>query len=148
MAYYRQSAASPKLNATHGSSSGANYGRNEYPRSHPAMGPALIPPGMETPTRWTPFGTFAPQPYFGGWDALGGRLMHVTQADSYNAINPWPANGVDDYPNAAPLAILRMAPTTSVHRGFQNPTGPSPTMLFHAPPIFGLQTVPIPAVGT
>lgn len=148
MAYYRQSALCPKLNAEHGSSSGANYGRNEYPRSAPIYGPAMLPPGMENPTRWTPYGTFVSHPYFGGWDGLHGRLMHVAQADSYDAsTQPFPANSVDDQPNAQ-FNLLRLEPTTSAHPGMSLYSyAPTPTMLYHAPPVFGLQTVPIYAVG-
>lgn len=150
MSYYRQSAECPKFGTgqSHAASSGAAYGRDMYPLSRAVYGPEKLQPNMETPTRWTPFGLFVPTPYFGGHDGLHGRLMHVPQADMYDSSpNPWPANGVDDQPNAQ-FNLLRLEPTTSAHPGYSLPSyAPSPAMVFQAPPIFGIQTVPIPAVG-
>jgi len=150
MADYRQSEACPKFGTAQGggASSGAGYGNNSYPLSRANYGPEKIQPDMGAPTRWTPYGTFVSYPYEGGWDALGGRLMHVPQADMYDASpNPFPANGVDDQPNAA-FNLLRLEPTTSAHPGWTLPSlAPSPAMIFQAPPIFGLQTVPINAMG-
>jgi hypothetical protein len=150
MASYRQSAFCPKFGTDQGqgASSGAAYARDNYPHSYAFYGPQAQPPNMETKTGWNPYGGIIPrEPYFGGYDGLGGRLMHVPQADLYNtAPNPWPANGVDDQPNAR-FDIMHMPPSTSAHPGWSIPTGPSPAMIFHAPPIFGVQTVPIPAFG-
>lgn len=150
MAFYRQSAACPKFGTAQGGamSSGAAYGRDEYPHSWAVYGPQRQPQNMETMTDWSPYGQFNPHAYFGGWDTLGGRLMHVPQADTYFVgANPWPANGVDDQPNAR-FDIMQVPVSTSAHPGFSLPsTAPSPTMIFHAPPIFGVQTVPIPAFG-
>lgn len=153
MALYRQSDACPKFGTAQGggASSGAGYGRNVpqgYPLSYTVYQPQLLPPNTETQTRWTPYGTFVSHPYFGGWDALGGRLMHVPQADFYNSDpNPFPSSGVDDQPNAR-YDILRLEPTTSAHPGGPTlPSGPSPSMVFQAPPAWGLQTIPIPALG-
>lgn len=152
MAYYRQSAECPKFGTAQGlgSSSGAGYGRNldGYPLSYTVFAPQMLQPNMETPTRWTPYGGFVPQPYFGGHDGLNGRLMHVPQADFYNSEPcPFPANGVDDQPNAR-FDVLRLPPTTSAHPGFSLPSSvPSPPMVFHAPPVWGMQAVPIPALG-
>ena len=150
MAFYRQSEACPKFGTSqgHGASSGAAYGASNYPRSRAVYGPARITPNMETPTDWSPWGTFVPHPYSGQHDGLRGALMRVSQADTYDASpNPWPANGVDDQPNAR-FDVLRLLPSTSAHPGWSLPSlAPSPAMVFQAPPIFGLQTVPIPAVG-
>lgn len=122
------------------------------PRSLPVAGPAALDPSSETGTQWTPYGVWATRPYFGGWDELSRRghgVMHVAQARLYDASpNPWPANGVDDQPGAWYRAgLMRLRPHTSAHRGYMTPTGPGPSMLFRTPPIFGIQQVPIPAVG-
>lgn len=150
MADYRQSAACPKFGTSQGggASSGAAYGRDHYPLSRAIYGPEKFQPDMGAPTRWTPYGMFVSTPYYGGWDELHGAVMNVPQADLYDASpNPWPANGVDDQPNAA-FNLLRLEPTTSAHPGWSLPSiAPSPAMIFQAPPIFGLQTVPIPAMG-
>lgn len=122
-------------------------GYNHYPLSVPEYGPAELEPNMETPTRWTPFGTFVPRPYFGGHDGLDGRLMHVPQADLYDsARGPWPRSGVDDQPNAA-FHLIRLQPHTSAHPGLSLASTYGPTMVFHTPPVWGTQTTPIWAVG-
>lgn len=151
MADYRQSAHCPKFGTAQGggASSGAAYGNNNYPLSVAEYGPEKLQPDMGAPAGWNPYaGLVESTPYRGGWDGLHGRLMHVPQADMYNASpNPWPANGVDDQPNVFP-GILRLSPSTSAHPGFSLPSlAPSPAMIFQPPPIFGLQTVPIPAMG-
>lgn len=150
MAFYRQSEACPKFGTAQGggSSSGTGFGADHYPNSRAVYGPQAQPYNMTTQTGWNPYeGVTVPAPYLGGWDGLGGQLMHVPQADTYFVgDNPWPVNGVDDQPNAA-FNLLRLEPTTSAHPGFSNPTGASPSMIFAAPPIFGLQTDPIPAYG-
>jgi hypothetical protein len=150
VSYYRQSEACPKFGVAqgHGASSGAAYGRDHYALSYQVYAPEGLQPDMGSATRWTPYGTFVSKPYEGGWDGLEGRLMHVPQADLYNTSqNPWPANGVDDQPNAA-MNILRLAPTTSAHPGYSLPSlQPNATMIFQPPPIFGLQSIPIPAFG-
>lgn len=151
MAFYRQSEACPKFGTAQGggSSSGAGWGRDNYPRSYAVDAPAKLLTNMETMTGWDPYnGLEAPTPYRGGWDELGGRLMHVPQAGTYytGPPNPWPANGVDDQPNAY-FNLVRLEPTTSAHPGYMNPTGPGPSMIFAAPPIFGIQTNPVPAFG-
>lgn len=153
MAFYKQSGNCPKFGTAQGlgASSGAGWGRNVpqgYPISRAVYGPQKLQPNMETQTRWTPYGTFTPRPYYGGWDGLDGRLMHVPQADMYDVSrNPWPANGVDDQPNAR-FDILRLQPTTSAHPGLSIPSVQGgPSMVFQPPPVWGLQTVPIPALG-
>ena len=127
--------------------------QNNLPRSRAVYGPALRQPAMENPSRWTPYGTFQPEPYlFEGHDGLRGALMSVEQADLYDASpNPFPNNGVFDHPGAAIAAVdglLRLQPTTSAHPGHALPSGnASPTMVFHAPPANALQTMPIFALG-
>ena len=125
--------------------------------AYPVYGPEEWPPGMGAPARWTPFGNEQPA-YTGGaaaaavgYDGLAGRMMRVPQADFYNSEpNPWPANGVFDQPGAwhAIIPHIRLEPTTSAHPGASisgSPAGPS--MLFHAPPVFSMQTKPILALG-
>ncbi len=155
MAFYRQTlGTAPKFGAdasadgtVASSSQGANYGSNNYPRSRAVYGPAALEPNMETPTQWSPYGGYVPTPYVGGWDGLRGRLMHVSQADTYDVSpNPFPANGVNDQPNAMVIPF-DAGHESSIHPGLANPTGPGPSMRFVAPPIFGLQTIPIQAVG-
>ncbi len=128
------------------------YGEcNNYPRSIPVYAPAAIVPDTETATQWTPYFFAAAEPYHGGYDPLsqaGHGLMQVPQADLYDASpNPWPNNGQFDKPNAFWAGLMRLAATTSAHPGFSQPTYPGPNMLFHAPPVFSVQTTPIPAVG-
>lgn len=128
---------------------------NDVPRSIPVYEPARLIPDSEAMTQWSAYGQFNPRPYFGGWDELSqddprASLMAVPQADFYDASpNPWPNNGQFDRPNSIGLMgiLLRLRPHTSAHPGFAMPTGGGPTMLFHAPPVFSLQTKPVPAVG-
>lgn len=101
-------------------------------------------------SQWSPWGLFQPHPYYGGHDPLsqaGDGIMSVPQADMYDVSpNPWPNNGQFDHPNFYP-GILRLPRESSAHRGFAQPTHPGPVMLFHPPPIFSVQTTPVPAVG-
>lgn len=139
---------------------------NRNPDSRPNWTPLSVPTyepmildgdaDWEVGTNWTPYtGHVHPEIFWFGWDPLslnrGHGLMHVAQADLYDASpNPWPNNGQFDHPNSlalSPAAIPRIPRESSAHHGFMQPTGGGPTMLFHAPPIFGLQTKPIPAVG-
>lgn len=122
-------------------------GRNWFPQSVPVYGPAELTPSSETPTVWSPYGTFVPRPYFGGHDGLDGALMHVPQADTYNsAVGPWPRNGVNDQPNAA-FHLIRLTPHTSAHPGLTLASSVDPTSVYHTPPVWGMQTTPIWAVG-
>jgi hypothetical protein len=130
-------------------------------RSAPIYAPAERSPNQGAPSRYTPFGLYQPEyaslgspggraPYAARWDGLGGELMDVPQADLYDSSrNPWPGNGVYDQPSAliGLLGLLRLQPTTSAHPGATLPPDYSPTTLFHAPPVFSLQTKPILAVG-
>jgi hypothetical protein len=116
--------------------------------------PAALLEDTETATQWSPHFFAAAAPYFGGHDELSERgrgIMHVAQAGTYDASpNPWPNNGQYDRPNglfAIFQGLMQKPPESSAHRGFSMPTGPGPSMLFHAPPIFSLQQQPIPAVG-
>jgi hypothetical protein len=130
--------------------------------AYPVYLPSEREPNLGASPRWTPFGEQQPHydgagPGAGGralmagrWDGLGGRLMDVPQSDFYNAQpNPWPGSGVYDVPNGAIAAsgIMRLEPTTSAHPGLTVPPDYSPTTLFHAPPVFSMQTKPILAVG-
>ena len=126
-------------------------------RSVTIFAPGERQPDMGAPDGWTPFGIRTPL-YDGGravaarrWDGLQGRLMDVPQADLLNSEpNPFPASGVADDPMMyqAIMRVIRLAPTTSAHPGASLTSGEaSPAMIFKAPPIFGLQTKPIYAVG-
>lgn len=120
------------------------FGRN-YPLSRSSYGAAEIMPGTETPTQWSPYGEFIPHPYL---KDMPGSLMAVAQAEMYDASpNPWPNNGQWDRPGGFFADLIRLKPHTSAHPGKSMPVGPGPTMYFHAPPVFSLQTKPIPAVG-
>lgn len=134
----------------------ALWPRNPYPihprpLSRAVYGPAALPGNAgNAPTEWDEHkGVVQSRPYFYGHDELHGRLMAVSQADLYNSDpNPWPANGVNDQPNAA-FHLIRLTPHTSAHPGasLAGVAGSGPTMVFHTPPVFGLQTTPIWAVG-
>ena len=124
----------------------------DWPRSRNVVNqPAAILENSEQGNNWTPHGLHRPAPYIGGHDGLEGRMMHVSHADLYDSSpNPWPNNGQYDRPNSIGLlgALLRLAPHTSAHPGFTMGTKRGdPTSLFNAPPAFGTQTVPIPALG-
>lgn len=129
-------------------------GPDNTPRSEAIYGPAEILPDSEIATQWTPYFLAVAEPYFGGHDELsleGHGIMHVAQADLYDS-SPcgWPQNSQYDHPNAIGMvgAVFRLKPHTSAHPGFAMSTKRGdPTSLFHAPPIFGLQTQPVPAVG-
>lgn len=120
------------------------FGR-EYPRSRVVYGAAAIDPASETPTQWSPYGEFVPHPYM---KDMPGSLMAVAQAEMYDASpNPWPNNGQWDRPGGFFTNLIRLVPHTSAHPGKNMTTGAGPTMYFHAPPVFSMQTKPIPAVG-
>lgn len=107
--------------------------------------PESLPPDSEVMSQWSPYGTFQPHPYFKDMPA---SMMAVAQASFYDASpNAWPNNGQWDHPNGYFAALMRLKPHTSAHPGKSNPTGGGPTMYFHAPPVFSMQTKPIPAVG-
>ncbi len=123
-----------------------------WPLSVPYLNsPARILEGSEAGNTYTPFGTVDPAPYLGGHDELHGEIMHVSHADTYDTSpNPWPNNGQFDRPNSIGLLglLLRLDPTTSAHMGAQGSTKRGdPTSLFNAPPAFGTQTTPVPAIG-
>lgn len=131
--------------------------------AYPVYSESRRQPNYGASPRWTPFGIDQAPVYDGRgpnaggralmaerWDGLGGRLMDVPQTDFYNAApNPWPANGVYDQPSAAigTIGLLRLQPTTSAHPGASLSSDAGPTMLFHAPPVFSMQTKPILALG-
>lgn len=115
------------------------------PLSRPHYGAAKIIPNSEVPTQWSPYGEFIPTPYR---KDMPGSMMAVAQAEMYDASpNPWPNNGQFDHPNGFFAALIRLKPHTSAHPGKSLSTGGGPTMYFHAPPVFSMQTKPIPAVG-
>lgn len=125
--------------------------------AYPVYAPAELEPNIGGPTHYTPFGITQPV-YAGGaaveahgYDGLAGRMQRVPQADFYNSEpNPWPANGVYDVPNAwhGILPLVRLEPSTSAHPGASIAGSPAgPAMLFHAPPVFSMQTRPILALG-
>ena len=119
------------------------------------------------PGSWSPYGESIPAPFNGpsprggnrvsrpwgggGHDAKGGQLNEEARGDFTNsAQGPWPRSGVWDEPNAwyGVMGFLRLPPHTSAHPGASLTSGEaSPTMVFHTPPVWGLQTTPIYAVG-
>lgn len=97
------------------------------------------------PSQWSPFGLFQSIPYFKDPPA---SAMKIRRTDFYDASpNAWPNNGQWDKPNGYFASLLRLKPTTSAHPGLSLKTGGGPTMYFKAPPVFSMQTKPIPAVG-
>lgn len=124
---------------------------DRLPLSIQHAGAAALLQNSEVMQDWTPYGTKQARPYFGGWDELslrGRGLMHTAQAALYDASpNPWPNNAQYDRPNGFFAGLLRLQPHTSAHKGMSQPTGAGPVMLFHAPPVFSIQSTPIPAVG-
>lgn len=136
--------------------------RDYYPMSATFYGPQGITMSQENPGTTLPSDGFSAQPNyvavnvsFGDHDALGGRLMAVSQADLYNSAPPpslgrFPRAGTWEEPNG-PIAAagigLRLSPTTSAHMGLAQATGAGPTMVYVQPPIFSVQTTPIYALG-
>lgn len=107
--------------------------------------PASVVPQEMEGSQWSPYGVFLPKP-FHATNTL--PIMDTSQADFYDASpNAFPNNGQWDKPNGFFANLLRLQPHTSAHPGKSLSTGGGPTMLFHAPPVFSLQTKPIPAVG-
>ena len=115
-----------------------------------------IPVEDGPPTQWSPYGIFQSVPYKKGAQPIGPdpRIPDGTTAlatrdtDFYDSSpNAWPNNGQWDKPNGFFAAMLRLKPHTSGHPGLSLSTGGGPTMYFKAPPVFSMQTKPIPAVG-
>lgn len=123
------------------------------PESENVMGPAMILEDTEVATQWSPYFLAVARPYFGGHDPLsesGHGVMHVAQADLYDASpNDFPNNGQYDRPNSIVMVgLMRLRPHTSAHPGASMSTKKGdPTSLFRTPPLFSLQTQPVPAVG-
>jgi hypothetical protein len=115
-----------------------------------------IPLEDAPPTQWSPQGLFQSIPYMKGARPIGPdprnpdpvtRVM-ARNTDFYDSSpNAWPNNGQWDRPNGYFAALLRLRTTTSAHPGKNLSTGGGPTMYFKAPPVFSMQTKPIPAVG-
>lgn len=108
------------------------------------------------PTQWSPQGLFQSVPYMKGNGSIGPDPRNPDpttrvarrSTDFYDSSpNPWPNNGQWDRPNGYFASLMRLAPKGSAHMGKSLATGPGPTMYFKAPPVFSMQTKPIPAVG-
>lgn len=154
MAFYRQNAAQIEPR------NGTAPCRNAYPASYTHYGPAAIPMSMDNPGTTQPSDGFSayppnvtmPYPTFGRHDGLAGRLMEVSQADTYMSaipgLTPYRAGTWEEPggPIAASM-LVRLAPTSSAHPGLAMATGAGPTMIFTAPPVFTVQTTPIYALG-
>lgn len=115
-----------------------------------------IPVEDAPPTQWTPQGLFISTPYKKGSRSIlpdprnpeGITALAARDSNFYDASpNAWPNNGQWDKPNGFFAELLRLRTHTSAHPGMNNPTGAGPTMYFKAPPVFSMQTKPIPAVG-
>ncbi len=115
-----------------------------------------IPVEDGPPTQWSPYGLFQSVPYMKGNMPIGPdprtpdartRVM-ARNTDFYDSSpNAWPNNGQWDRPNGYFAQLLRLRTHTSAHEGLSLKTGGGPTMYFKAPPVFSMQTKPIPAVG-
>jgi hypothetical protein len=127
------------------------FPRNPWPNSPRPLsnfynGAASVVENQEVGQDWSPTGTRETIPYRAPEDRES--FMDHPQADFYDASpNAFPNNGQWDKPNGYFANLIRLKPHTSAHPGKSNPTGAGPTMYFHAPPVFSLQTKPIPAVG-
>ena|SRR5438477_11010076 len=100
------------------------------------------------PTQWSPWGLFQSVPYKKPPNETGALALAARDSDFYDASpNAWPNNGQWDKPNGFFAEIIRLETHTSAHPGKNMPTGGGPTMYFKAPPVFSMQTKPIPAVG-
>ena len=153
MAFYRQNAGNVQPR------NGTAPCRNAYPLSIAVYGPAGLPPSAENPGSTLPSDGFSARPSyvavdvsFGDHDALHGALMAVAQADLYTqpvVPGTFPRAGTWEQPGGpiAASALVRLSPSTSAHRGLNQATGPGPTMVFTAPPVFSIQTKPIYALG-
>ncbi len=98
------------------------------------------------PAGWSPYGFLQSQPFV--QERPGASAMNIRRTDFYDASpNAWPNNGQWDKPNGYFASLLRLRTHTSAHPGMSLPTGAGPTMYFKAPPVFSMQTKPIPAVG-
>jgi len=115
-----------------------------------------IPLEDAPPTQWTPQGLFVTTPYMKGARPIGPdprnpdpeTRVATRRSDFYDASpNAWPNNGQWDRPNGWFAELIRLKTHTSAHPGKNLTVGPGPTMYFHAPPVFSMQTKPIPAVG-
>jgi hypothetical protein len=115
-----------------------------------------IPLADAPPTQWTPQGLFQSVPFMKGNLPIGPdpripdseTRVASRRSDFYDASpNPWPNNGQWDKPNGYFAELIRLRTHTSAHHGANLTTGAGPTMYFKAPPVFSMQTKPIPAVG-
>jgi hypothetical protein len=115
-----------------------------------------IPLEDAPPTQWSPQGLFQSVPFMKGNFPItpDPRIpdprsrVAIRNTDFYDASpNAWPNNGQWDKPNGFFAALIRLKTTTSAHPGKNLTTGGGPTMYFKAPPVFSMQTKPIPAVG-
>ena len=108
-------------------------------------GPQINLGATEAGSNWTPYNRSFSHPYK---VPMPMSLMATSQATAFynSSVGMWPANGQDDQPSAY-FNLIRLRPTGSARAGYTNPTGPNPTQVFYSPPIFGMQTKPIYAVG-
>lgn len=134
--------------------------RDYYPLSVPVYDAQGIAPSEENPAgvhagggyRAVPLAAGVVGDNFGRHDGLAGRLMEVSQADSFDsARGPFPRAGTYEEPGGAiaVLRMLRLKPSTSAHpgAGIGVGGGPGPTMIFTPPPSFTIQSRPIFATG-
>jgi len=115
-----------------------------------------IPVADAPPTQWTPQGLFQSVPFMKGNLSIGPDPRNpdpvtrnsTRRSDFYDSSpNAWPNNGQWDKPNGFFAELIRLRTHTSAHPGANLTTGAGPTMYFKAPPVFSMQTKPIPAVG-
>lgn len=115
-----------------------------------------IPVADAPPSQWSPQGLFQSVPFMKGNRGIGPdprnpdpiTRLASRRSDFYDASpNAWPNNGQWDRPNGYFAELMRLKTHTSAHPGKNLTTGGGPTMYFKAPPVFSMQTKPIPAVG-
>lgn len=108
---------------------------------------------LESPTDWSPYvGLVVADGRIQGYgDVRGGSggvpfdAAHELRAGSTIA---WPTHGQDDGgAGVATVPDLYLEHESDIYLGAQMWTEPDPRMVFLAPPSYGEQTTPIPAVG-
>lgn len=108
---------------------------------------------LESATDWTPYaGLIVADGYIGGYgDVPGGSGAAPFDADDElraGSTIAWPTHCQDDGEAASSsMPLLYLEHESDIYQGAQLWAEPDPRMVFLAPPSYGEQTTPIPAVG-